>query len=80
MSGRTQLTKGENISLVISRNNIDCAFYVGDTIGDQTASKDANVPFVLPNTDLAIQKSRLHHSQFSELLEISDKVFADSEK
>ena len=81
MSGRTQLTKGENISLVISRNNIDCAFYVGDTIGDQTASKDAKVPFVFAeygfgnteNPDYTI------HS-FSELLEISDKVFADSEK
>lgn len=46
MSGRTQLTKGENISLVIKRNGIDSAFYVGDTIGDQIASKDANVPFV----------------------------------
>ena len=81
MSGKTQLTKGENISLVISRNNIDCAFYVGDTIGDQTASKDAKVPFVFAeygfgnteNPDYTI------HS-FSELLEISDKVFADSEK
>lgn len=81
MSGRTQLTKGENISLVISRNNIDCAFYVGDTIGDQTASKDAKVPFVFAeygfgnteNPDYTI------HS-FSELLEISDKVFAYSEK
>ena len=73
--------KLENISLVISRNNIDCAFYVGDTIGDQTASKDAKVPFVFAeygfgnteNPDYTI------HS-FSELLEISDKVFADSEK
>lgn len=73
--------KAENISLVISRNNIDCAFYVGDTIGDQTASKDAKVPFVFAeygfgnteNPDYTI------HS-FSELLEISDKVFADSEK
>lgn len=98
MSGRTQLTKGENISLVISRNNIDCAFYVGDTsrfrkiisiifyriifciiFGDQTASKDAKVPFVFAeygfgnteNPDYTI------HS-FSELLEISDKVFSVS--
>lgn len=56
MSGRTQLTKGENISLVISRNNIDCAFYVGDTIGDQTASKTQRCRLYLLNTVLAIQK------------------------
>ena len=79
MSGRTQLTKGENISLVISRNNIDCAFYVGETIGDQTASKDAKVPFVFAEYGFGnTENPKYIIHTFSELLEISEKVFAEN--
>ena len=46
MSGRTDLTKGENIKLVMERNGINNALYLGDTIGDQFAAKDAEIPFV----------------------------------
>ena len=46
MSGRTNLTKGENIKLVMERNGINNALYLGDTIGDQLAAKDAEIPFV----------------------------------
>lgn len=44
--GNTLLSKGENIRLVIERNHIQNAFYVGDTPGDFKASKDAEIPFV----------------------------------
>lgn len=46
MSGRTGKTKGENIQLVINRNHIDKAVYVGDTQGDFDAAKSAGIPFV----------------------------------
>ncbi len=45
-AGCTGKSKGENIKLVIERNNLDKAIYVGDTEGDFKASQFANVPFV----------------------------------
>lgn len=46
-SGKTKLTKGENIKLVMKRNNIDKnAYYVGDTISDKKAADFANIPFI----------------------------------
>jgi phosphoglycolate phosphatase len=44
--GRTGLTKGENIKLVIERNQLQHPVYVGDTKGDQEAATFAGIPFV----------------------------------
>ncbi|ASN05396.1 HAD family hydrolase [Virgibacillus necropolis] len=44
--GRTGLSKGENIKLIIERNNLSKPVYVGDTEGDLKASKYAKIPFV----------------------------------
>ena len=45
--GRTGLSKGENIKLVIERNQLQRPAYVGDTDGDQKAAAFAGTPFVL---------------------------------
>ena len=45
-NGRTGLSKGENINLVIQRNNLKNAIYVGDTTSDKKASKYSNIPFI----------------------------------
>lgn len=45
-SGRTGLCKGENIKLIMKRNNLKRAVYVGDTEGDLKASKIADIPFI----------------------------------
>ena len=45
-NGRTKLSKGENIKLIIERNNIKNAIYVGDTNGDKKAADKANIPFI----------------------------------
>lgn len=45
-NGRTKLSKGENIKLIIERNNIKSAIYVGDTISDKKAADYANIPFI----------------------------------
>lgn len=42
----TGLTKGENIRLVVERNNISRAIYLGDTISDMEAADFAGIPFV----------------------------------
>lgn len=45
-SGRTGLNKGENIKLIIERNNLINPVYVGDTDGDLKASRFAGIPFI----------------------------------
>lgn len=47
--GRTGLSKGENIKLVMERNKLREPIYVGDTAGDQTAAADARIPFIYAN-------------------------------
>lgn len=44
--GHTGLGKPENIRLLMKRNGIDEAFYVGDTQGDYEACKKADVKFI----------------------------------
>ena len=43
--GRTKRCKGDNIKLLVERNNID-AVYVGDTMGDYDATMQAGLPFI----------------------------------
>lgn len=45
-AGDTGLSKSENISLIMKRNNIKRAVYVGDTIWDYQAASTAGIPFV----------------------------------
>ncbi len=45
-AARTGLSKGENIRLVMERNGIERAVYVGDTEGDRQAALLAGIPFV----------------------------------
>lgn len=44
--GRTGLSKGDNIKLLVERNNLDRAVYVGDTDGDFCSCLEAGVPFI----------------------------------
>ena len=44
--GRTGLTKGENIKLIIERNNLINPVYVGDTEGDLKASRFSGISFI----------------------------------
>jgi phosphoglycolate phosphatase len=44
--GNTLKSKGENIKLVIERNNLDDVVYVGDTQGDYEATVFAGIPFI----------------------------------
>jgi phosphoglycolate phosphatase len=44
--GRTGLSKGENIKLIIERNNLQNPVYVGDTMGDLKGARFAGIPFV----------------------------------
>lgn len=46
MSGRTGKSKGENISLLMSRNHLSYCIYIGDTQGDEQAARTADIPFI----------------------------------
>lgn len=46
-AARTGQGKAENIRLVMARNGIDRAIYIGDTQGDYQAAQQAGVEFVL---------------------------------
>ena len=45
-AGRTGLGKAENILLLMERNRISKAVYVGDTVKDMAAARDADIPFL----------------------------------
>lgn len=45
-AGSSPLSKGQNIKLVLERNGVKDAIYVGDTKSDENAAKEAGVPFV----------------------------------
>lgn len=44
--GKTGLSKGQNIRLVMQRQGITDCIYVGDTQGDADAAAEAGVPFI----------------------------------
>ena len=44
--GRTQHGKGYNIRLVVERNHLDKAVYVGDIMGDYNSAMEAGIPFI----------------------------------
>ena len=45
-AGKTGLSKGQNIRLVMERQGITDCIYVGDTQGDADAAKEAGIPFI----------------------------------
>lgn len=75
--GNNNLKKGDNIKLVVDRNNLDRAVYVGDIEGDYISSVEAGVDFI----HAAYGFGEVKHDvpvigEFRELTEVIDKVFA----
>lgn len=69
--GRTLLSKGKNIKLVIERNNLKNPIYVGDTKGDMEASKIADIPFVYASYGFGkVDKYDYKIADISELLDL----------
>ena len=76
-AGRTGLSKGQNIRLVMERNGIEKAVYVGDTEGDRRAAIEAGVPFIhaaygfgtVERSDAVIRCFRELHAAVDKLLQ-----------
>lgn len=69
--GDTGKSKGENIKLVIERNHLDDAIYVGDTQGDYEATVVAGIPFVFAKYGYgSVEDYDLAINQITELLDV----------
>jgi phosphoglycolate phosphatase len=72
----TGLSKGENIKLMIKRNSLDKAIYVGDTQGDCDATRFAGIPFVFAEYGFGNAEAPDYtiHS-LDEVVEVANKIF-----
>lgn len=69
--GRTGLSKGENIQLLIKRNQLKNPVYVGDTAGDAQAAQMAGIPFIFARYGFGmVEKYAQVIDCFSELPDI----------
>lgn len=73
-AGNTGLPKSENIKLVVKRNHLDKAFYVGDTLGDMNSSDEAGVTFIHASYGFGkVPENRLKIKNIRELPELIKK-------
>ncbi|MCT4776795.1 MULTISPECIES: HAD family hydrolase [Exiguobacterium] len=69
--GRTGLSKGGNINLIMERNNLLSPIYVGDTEGDLVAARYAGIPFVYASYGFGSVHEYEHRIEtFADLLDI----------
>ena len=75
-NGRTKKSKGENIKLIIKRNDIKKAIYVGDTISDMKAADYAGIPFIQARYGFGNNiETRYYINSIVELPEEIKKIF-----
>lgn len=76
-AGRTRKCKGDNIRLVMERNNIDKAVYVGDTILDKEAADLAGIPFVLASYGFGnVENPDYSISKPMDLINLTKEIFS----
>lgn len=69
--GRTGLSKGENIKLIMERNHLQKPVYIGDTISDAKAAQEAGIPFIFARYGFGEVKNYAEVvDHFAELLSI----------
>lgn len=77
-AGRTGLGKSENIDLLLQRNHILRAVYVGDTIKDQEAAEAARIPFLYASWGFGhLEGVQPSAAVFSELAEAVPAVLEE---
>ncbi|MCQ2524256.1 MAG: HAD family hydrolase [Lachnospiraceae bacterium] len=69
--GHTLLSKGQNIKLLVERNNMKNPIYVGDTMGDYEATVEAGVPFIHCTYGFGkVENPYMSIDSFDELLKV----------
>ena len=67
--GRTGMSKGKNIRLVMDRHNCAAGIYVGDTQKDKDAADEAGIPFIWASYGFGtVDSCSFRLEQFAELL------------
>lgn len=70
--GNTGKQKDENIRILMERNGLEHAVYVGDTMGDCEAAKKAGVPFIFAEYGFGdVDDSQMKIKSFCDLLYFS---------
>ena len=73
--GNNLLPKGENNKLIMKRNNVTKAIYVGDTTGDEESARVAQIPFVYAEYGFGDSTAPDYTiKEFSELVELMEKI------
>jgi phosphoglycolate phosphatase len=73
--GNNRLSKGENNKLIMKRNNVTSAVYVGDTAGDEQSARDAGIPFIFARYGFGqAEKPDYELEEFSKLPELMGKI------
>lgn len=79
--GSTGLSKGENIIKCVRDNNLDKAFYVGDTNLDYLSAKSAGLEFVYASFGFGnVDSEVIELKEFSDLLDIAEEIFENEDK
>ena len=67
--GDNKVSKGENIRLLMERNDLENVVYVGDTQGDANACKEAGIPMIFATYGFGeVENIEYQISNFTELL------------
>lgn len=78
MSGRTGLNKGKNIALILERNQIDQASYVGDTMGDCEGARVAGIPYVYARYGFGkVSEFQYVIDEIVALPEVAERIFCN---
>ena len=70
-AGRTGLDKGDNIRLVVERENLKAPVYIGDTILDAQSAQKANVPFIHAAYGFGKVDCEVKAYTFSDIVELT---------
>lgn len=74
-AGNTKLNKAENISIVMKRNNIKNAIYIGDTYSDYISAQKNNIPFI--HASYGFEHKNIYKYEmdsFSNLIDLLSKI------
>lgn len=75
-SGVTGKPKGENIAMVISRNQLKNTVYIGDTLGDFEAARQNNIPFIYAAHGFGkVDDHKYVVNNLKELEDILEKIY-----
>lgn len=78
MAGRSHYTKGTNARLLMERNGLERAVFVGDTAGDFTAAQEAGLPFIFAAYGFGTVEDAEHIAHtFADIPALAAKLLAE---